>query len=118
MIYRLIPSAVLSVQIDGGLTVTDCWFGGKIIVTFSLAAVGGIVGYTDDVRGTATIKNCMVTTTDMSVDDDGNTCWVAYALDGTVENCYWPNDEKAYDPSPLETDQGTAVSGLHLRRCP
>ena len=42
---------------------------------------------------------------------------MAYALDGTVENCYWPNDEKAYDPSPLayvggqsNEEQGTAVS--------
>ena len=59
----------------------------------------------------------MVTTTDMGVDKDGNTCWVAYALDGTVENCYWPNDEKAYDPSPLayvggqsNEEQGTAVT--------
>ena len=52
----------------------------------------------------------MVTTTDMGVDNDRNTCWVAYALDGTVENCYWPNDEKAYDPSLLKTDQGAAVA--------
>jgi len=59
----------------------------------------------------------MVTTTDMGVDNDGNTCWVAYALGGTVENCYWPNDTKAYDPSPLayvggqsNEAQGTAVT--------
>jgi len=59
----------------------------------------------------------MVTTTDMGVDKYGNTCWVAYALYGTVENCYWPNDTKAYDPSPLayvggqsNEEQGTAVT--------
>ncbi len=101
---------IVGARFDGSLTVTDCWFGGKIIVNSTLAAVGGIVGYTDTELGSATIKNCMVATTDIGVDNDGNTCWVAYALSGTVENCYWPNDEKAYKPSPLEADQGTAFS--------
>ena len=101
---------IVGARFDGSLTVTDCWFGGKIIVNSTLAAVGGIVGYTDTELGSATIKNCMVATTDIGVDNDGNTCWVAYALGGTVENCYWPNDEKAYKPSPLEADQGTAFS--------
>lgn len=113
---------IVGTRFDGNLTVTDCWFGGKIVVNSILAAVGGIVGYTDDQLGSGTVNNCMVTTTDMDVDKEGNTCWVAYALDGTVENCYWPNDAKAYDPSPLEfitkdsetpitaAMQGTAVS--------
>ena len=108
---------IVGARFDGDLTVTDCWFDGKIVVNSIQAAVGGIVGYTDDERGSATVENCMVTTTDMDADKDGNTCWVAYALDGTVENCYWPNDEKAYDPSPLayvggasNKEQGAAVS--------
>ena len=101
---------IVGARFDGNLTVTDCWFDGKIVVNSITAAVGGIVGYTDDQSGSGTVNNCMVTTTDMSVDKDGNTCWVAYALGGTVENCYWPNDEKAYKPSPLEADQGTAFS--------
>ena len=101
---------IVGARFDGNLTVTDCWFDGKIVVNSIQAAVGGIVGYTDDQLGSGTVNNCMVTTTDMGVDKDGNTCWVAYALDGTVENCYWPNDEKAYDPSPLEEEQGTAVT--------
>lgn len=108
---------IVGARFDGNLTVTDCWFDGKIVVNSLQAAVGGIVGYTDDQLGSGTVNNCMVTTTDMGVDNDGNTCWVAYALDGTVENCYWPNDEKAYDPSPLayvggqsNEEQGTAVS--------
>ena len=91
------------------LDINDCWFDGKITVNSIQAAVGGIVGYAD----TATVKNCMVVTKDIgrdSVTEEVNTCWVAYALGGTVENCYWPNDEKAYDPSQLETDQGAAVS--------
>lgn len=110
---------IVGARFDHNLTVTDCWFDGKIVVNSLQAAVGGIVGYTDNLVETATIKNCMVTTTDMGVDKDkdGNTCWVAYALGGTVENCYWPNDEKAYDPSPLayvggqsNEAQGTAVT--------
>lgn len=103
---------IVGARFDGSLTVTDCWFGGKIIVYSTLAAVGGIVGYTDTELGSATIKNCMVATTDIGVDNDGNTCWVAYALGGTVENCYWPDDEKAYDPSPLKTNQGAAVANF------
>ena len=108
---------IVGARFDGNLTVTDCWFDGKIVVNSIKAAVGGIVGYTDDQLGSGTVKNCMVTTTDMGVDKDGNTCWVAYALYGTVENCYWPNDTKAYDPSPLayvggqsNEEQGTAVA--------
>ena len=108
---------IVGAKFDGNLTVTDCWFDGKIVVNSITATVGGIVGYTDDQLGSGTVNNCMVTTTDMGVDKDGNTCWVAYALAGTVENCYWPNDEKAYNPSPLayvggqsNEEQGTAVT--------
>ena len=108
---------IVGARFDGNLTVTDCWFDGKIVVNSLQATVGGIVGYTDDQLGSGTVNNCMVTTTDMGVDKDGNTCWVAYALGGTVENCYWPNDTKAYDPSPLayvggqsNEAQGTAVT--------
>lgn len=107
---------IVGARFDGNLTVTDCWFSGKIVVNSILAAVGGIVGYAD----TATVKNCMVVTKDIgrdSVTEEVNTCWVAYALGGTVKNCYWPNDEKAYDPSPLayvggqsNEEQGTAVT--------
>ena len=108
---------IVGARFDGNLSVTDCWFDGKIVVNSIQADVGGIVGYTDDQLGSGTVNNCMVMTTDMGVDEDGNTCWVAYALGGTVENCYWPNDAKAYDPSPLayvggqdNEEQGTAIS--------
>lgn len=116
---------IVGARFDGSLTVTDCWFDGKIVVNSIQAAVGGIVGCIATVNnsvggsvGDADIatKNCMVTTTDMGADKDGNTCWVAYAPDKTVKNCYWPNDKK-YDPSLLadvggasNEEQGTAVS--------
>ena len=109
---------IVGARFDGSLTVTDCWFDGKIVVNSIQAAVGGIVECTATVNNSVggsvgdadiAIKNCMVTTTDMGVDKDGNTCWVAYALSGTVENCYWPNDTK-YGPSPLASGEGTAVT--------
>ena len=100
---------IVGARFDGSLTVIDCWFNGKIEVNSIIAAVGGIVGYTDTELGTATVKNCVVTTNNMDADNDGNTCWVAYALGGTVENCYWPEDKKAYDPSPLEAVAGIAA---------
>ena len=109
---------IVGARFDGSLTVTDCWFDGKIVVNSIQAAVGGIVGCIATVNnsvggsvGDADIatKNCMVTTTDMGVDKGGNTYWVAYALGGTVENCYWPNDTK-YGPSPLAHGEGTAVT--------
>lgn len=102
---------IVGARFDGSLTVTDCWFDGKIVVNSIHAAVGGSVGDAD-----IATKNCMVTTTDMGADKDGNTCWVAYAPDKTVKNCYWPNDE-TYNPSLLadvggasNEEQGTAVS--------
>ena len=116
---------IVGARFDGSLTVTDCWFDGKIVVYSIQAAVGGIVGCIATVNnsvggsvGDADIatKNCMVTTTDMGVDKYGNTCWVAYAPDKTVKNCYWPNDE-TYNPFLLadvggasNEEQGTAVS--------
>ena len=109
---------IVGARFDGSLTVTDCWFDGKIVVNSIHAAVGGIVGCIATVNnsvggivGDADIatKNCMVTTTDMGADKDGNTCWVAYAFGGTVENCYWPNNDK-YGAIPREDVAGTPVS--------
>ena len=112
---------IVGARFNGSLTVTDCWFDGKIVVNSIKAAVGGIVGCiaTDNNSvggsvGDADIatKNCMVTTTDMGADKDGNTCWVAYALDGTVANNYWYDDDK-YAATPVDeinANAGTAVS--------
>ena len=109
---------IVGARFDGSLTVTDCWFDGKIVVNSIHAAVGGIVGCIATVNnsvggsvGDADIatKNCMVTTTDMGADKDGNTCWVAYALGGTVTNNYWPNNDK-YGAIPREDVAGTPVS--------
>ena len=116
---------IVGARFNGSLTVTDCWFDGKIVVNSIQAAVGGIVGSIAIVNnqvggsvGDADIatKNCMVTTTDMGADKGKKTCWVAYAPDKTIKNCYWPNDE-TYNPSLLadvggasNEEQGTAVT--------
>ena len=116
---------IVGARFNGDLTVTDCWFDGKIDVNSIKADVGGIVGCIATVNNSVggsvgdadiAIKNCMVTTTDMGADKGKKTCWVAYAPDKTVKNCYWPND-KTYDPSLLadvggasNEEQGTAVS--------
>ena len=96
-------------MIYGSLSISNCWFGGEIIVDSIQALVGGIVGAVKDTD----IQNCMVTTESIEKDtvtEDDNTYWVAYLFDGTVENCYWPDNEK-YAPSTLTDDgQGTAVS--------
>ena len=101
------------------VSISDCWFDGKIVVNSIQAAVGGIIGYTDD----ANIENCTVLTTDIGADttSDNNTFWIGY-LDGYKSSCnaqnnYWPAAENSYAPSRLVTDgeatadsQGSAVS--------
>ena len=100
---------IVGAKFAGSLTVTDCWFDGKIVVNSNWAAVGGIIGLSQAWSGTATVKNCLVATSDMGADSDGNTCWVAYDFDGTVTNNYWPNNDK-YDAIPREDVAGTPVS--------
>lgn len=103
---------IVGARFDGDLTITDCWFDGKIVVNSVLAAVAGIVGYADD--GT-TIQNCLVATTDIgkdSIAEETNTCWVGYLGDGTVANNYWYKNDK-YKATPVDeinANAGTAVS--------
>lgn len=64
------------VPFGGSLDISDCWFDGEVAVTSIQAAVGGIVGYADEVN----VKNCLVATTDIEKDpvEETNTCWVGY----------------------------------------
>ena len=99
------------VPFGGSLDISDCWFDGEVAVTSIQAAVGGIVGYADEVN----VKNCLVATTDIEKDpvEETNTCWVGYLWSGTVENNYWCDDAK-YAATPLDEEvnkaAGTAVS--------
>ena len=94
---------------DGSLTVTDCWFDGKIEVNSIQATVAGIVGYADT---DITINNCIVITNDIGrdkVEEELNSCWLGYIWDGNAKNNYWPDDDK-YDESPLQDEtHGLAV---------
>ena len=107
---------IVGARFDGNLTVTGCWFDGKIVVNSVLAAVGGIVGYADDFLATNTktiIQNCLVATKtkDLQADDGGNTCWVAYLIDPnscTAENNYWYDDGK-YAATPLGEEVNKAA---------
>lgn len=97
-------------MIYGNVTISDCWFDGEVAVTSIQAAVGGIVGYADEVN----VKNCLVATTDIEKDpvEETNTCWVGYLWDGTVANNYWYDDDK-YAATPVDeinANAGTAVS--------
>lgn len=99
---------IVGARFDGDLTITDCWFDGKIVVNSVLAAVAGIVGYADD--GT-TIQNCLVATTDIgkdSIAEETNTCWVGYLWGGTVANNYWYTDDK-YEATPLGEEVNKAA---------
>lgn len=91
--------------------ISDCWFDGEIKVESAQAAVGGIIGYTDN----ANIENCMVLTTDIGADNTGddNTCWIGYLVDPgtcTVTNNLWPSGGSNYDPSPLESIGSTVTA--------
>ena len=94
------------VPFGGSLDISDCWFDGEVAVTSIQAAVGGIVGYADEVN----VKNCLVATTDIEKDpvEETNTCWVGYLWGGTVENNYWCDDAK-YAATPLDEEVNKAA---------
>lgn len=100
---------IVGMKFYGNLTVKNCWFDGKIVVNSDLATVAGVVGYADG----AVVQNCLVTTDDIGVDEEGNTCWILYVGDtseNTVENNYWPHNE-TYNATTLEgITPGTAVT--------
>lgn len=84
------------------VVISDCWFDGTITVNSTMAATGGIAGYTE---GT-TVKNCMVSTTDIGTDGE-NTCWISYSVDIAAENCYWPDGGVAYGSCVYNETAGT-----------
>ena len=105
---------IVGAKYDNDLTITDCWFGGKIVVNSYWASVGGIIGYADDYLGTVTINNCVVATADIGTNDkhDVETYWVACLYeDGKAVNNYWPNDDKyaATSLNNVNANAGTAV---------
>ena len=81
---------IVGASYTGQVTISDCWFGGEIIVNSIQAPVGGIIGYGEGVS----MVNCLVAT--KGIDNDGreNTCWLGYVIDTDAKNCFWPADDR------------------------
>ena len=72
------------------MTISDCWFGGEIVVNSIQAPVGGIIGFGQGVS----MVNCLVATKGIGNDGLGNTCWLGYVVNTDAKNCFWPADDR------------------------
>ena len=81
---------IVGASYTGQVTISDCWFGGEIVVNSIQAPVGGIIGYGERVS----MVNCLVATKEIGNDGLGNTCWLGYVVDVSAENCFWPADDR------------------------
>lgn len=72
--------------------ISDSYFDGSIVCEYTDAGVGGILGANFDFGGMpgVTIRNCFVSTTDITCAEPGNITWIAAVVDSEVTNCYWP----------------------------
>lgn len=81
-------------SVDNSL-ISDCWFGGSISCGYNDSAVGGILGANfDDFTGRrpgVAIKNCIVTTKDITCVEPGNITWIGAAVKTRFEHCFWPD---------------------------
>ena len=81
---------IVGASYTGQVTISDCWFGGEIVVNSIQAPVGGIIGYGEGVS----MVNCLVATKGIDNDGLGNTCWLGYVIDTDAKNCFWPADDR------------------------
>ena len=81
---------IVGASYRGQVTISDCWFGGEIVVNSIQAPVGGIIGYGEGVS----MVNCLVATKEIGNDGWENTYWLGYVVDKDAKNCFWPNDAK------------------------
>lgn len=81
---------IVGASYTGQVTISDCWFGGEIVVNSIQAPVGGIIGYGKGVS----MVNCLVATKEIGNDGWENTYWLGYVVDKDAKNCFWPNDAK------------------------
>ena len=81
-------------SVDNSL-ISDCWFGGSVSCGYIDSAVGGILGANfDDFTGRrpgVAIKNCIVTTKDITCVEPGNITWIGAAVKARFEHCFWPD---------------------------
>ena len=81
---------IVGASYTGQVTISDCWFGGEIVVNSIQAPVGGIIGYGEGVS----MVNCLVATKEIDNDGLGNTCWLGYVINTDAKNCFWPADDR------------------------
>ena len=81
---------IVGASYSGQVTISDCWFGGEIVVNSIQAPVGGIIGYGKGVS----MVNCLVATKEIGNDGLKNTYWLGYVVDVSAENCFWPADDR------------------------
>ena len=77
--------------------ITDCWFGGSVSCNNIYSAVAGILGANFDFRGQpgVIIRNCMVSTKNITCAEPGNITWITAAATVLVKNCIWPDTPPA-----------------------
>lgn len=81
---------IVGASYTGQVTISDCWFGGEIVVNSIQAPVGGITGFGQGVS----IVNCLVATKGIGNDGLENTCWLGYVVNTDAKNCFWPADDR------------------------
>ena len=81
---------IVGASYTGQVTISDCWFGGEIVVNSIQAPVGGIIGFGQGVS----MVNCLVATKGIGNDGRENTCWLGYVIDTDAKNCFWPADDR------------------------
>ena len=81
---------IVGASYKGQVTISDCWFGGEIVVKSIQAPVGGIIGFGKGVS----MVNCLVATKGIDNDGLGNTCWLGYVINTDAKNCFWPADDR------------------------
>ncbi len=66
--------------------ISDSYFDGSIVCEYTDAGVGGILGANFDFGGMpgVTIRNCFVSTTDITCAEPGNITWIAAVVDSEV----------------------------------
>ena len=81
---------IVGASYTGQVTISDCWFGGEIVVNSIQAPVGGIIGFGQGVS----MVNCLVATKKIGNDGLENTCWLGYVINTDAKNCFWPADDR------------------------
>ena len=95
---------IVGASYTGQVTISDCWFGGEIVVNSIQAPVGGIIGYGKGVS----MVNCLVATKEIGNDGWENTYWLGYVVDKDAKNCFWLNDAK-YNSNVANAQSGNSA---------